>query len=90
MPHTIYAANFEQMIIHQLVHLRRESQSHDLAHVQMRLYPIDKSLVFYKGKEGGHVRIMTIAYNYVYLYAVHQWCEFKFHRGRKKYVSSKF
>jgi hypothetical protein len=51
------------MIIHQLVHLRRESQSHDLAHVQMRLYPIDKSLVFDKGKEGRHVRIIIIAYN---------------------------
>jgi hypothetical protein len=26
MSHTIYAAKFEQMIIHQHVHLRRESQ----------------------------------------------------------------
>jgi hypothetical protein len=43
MSHTIYAAKFEQMIIHQHVHLRRESQSH--AHVLMRLYPIDKSLI---------------------------------------------
>jgi hypothetical protein len=39
MLHTIFAAKFEQ-IIHQHVHLRRESQSH----VLMRLYPIDKSL----------------------------------------------
>jgi hypothetical protein len=28
MSHTIYAAKFEQTIIHQHVHLRRESQSH--------------------------------------------------------------
>jgi hypothetical protein len=45
MSHTIYAAKFEQTIIHQHVHLRRKSQSHALAHVLMRLYPIDKSLV---------------------------------------------
>jgi hypothetical protein len=32
-------------IIHQHVHLRWESQSHAPAHVLMRLYPIDKSLV---------------------------------------------
>jgi hypothetical protein len=42
MSHTIYAAKFEQTIIHQHVHLRRESQSHAPAHVLMRLYPIDK------------------------------------------------
>jgi len=53
MSHTIYAANFEQTIIQQHVHLRRESQSH----VLMRLYPIDKSLVFYKAEEGCHVRM---------------------------------
>jgi hypothetical protein len=45
MSHTIYAAQFEQTIIHQHVHLRRESQSHAPAHVLMILYPIDKSLV---------------------------------------------
>jgi hypothetical protein len=45
MSHTIYAAKFEQTIIHQHVHLRRESQSHEPAHVLMRIYPIDKSLV---------------------------------------------
>jgi hypothetical protein len=28
-----------------------------LPHVLMSLYPIDKSLVFYKAKEGRHVRI---------------------------------
>ena len=30
MSHTIYAAKFEQTIIHQHVHLPRENQSHDL------------------------------------------------------------
>ena len=29
MLHTIYVAKFEQTIIHQHVHLRQESQSHD-------------------------------------------------------------
>jgi hypothetical protein len=43
--HTIYAAIFEQTIIHQHVHLRRESQSEAPAHVLMRIYTIDKSLV---------------------------------------------
>jgi len=60
MSHTIYAAKFEQMIIHQHVHLRRESQSHAPAHVLMRLYLIDKSLVFYNAKEGRQVRISII------------------------------
>jgi hypothetical protein len=46
MSHTIYDAKFEQTLIHQHTHLRRESQSHAPAHVLMRLYPIDKSLVF--------------------------------------------
>jgi hypothetical protein len=32
MSHTIYAAKFEQTIIHQHVHLRRESKSHAPAH----------------------------------------------------------
>ena len=59
MSHTIYAAKFEQTIIHQHVHLRRESQSHAPVHVLMRLYPIDKSLVFYKSKEDRHVRITS-------------------------------
>ena len=45
MSHTIYAAKFEQTIIHQHLHLRRESQSHASVHVPMRLYPIDKLLV---------------------------------------------
>ena len=59
MSHTIYAAKFEQMTIHQHVHLRRKSQSHAPAHVLMRLYPIDKSLIFYKGKEERHIRTDT-------------------------------
>jgi hypothetical protein len=57
MSPTIYGAKFKQTIIHQHVHLRRESQSHSSAHVLMRLYPIDKLLVFYKAKEGRHARI---------------------------------
>ena len=40
MSYTIYAAKFEKTIIHQHVHLRRESQSHEPAHLLMRLYPI--------------------------------------------------
>jgi hypothetical protein len=40
MSHTIYAAKFEQTIIHQHVHVRWESQSHAWVHVLMRLYPI--------------------------------------------------
>ena len=56
MSHTIYAAKFEQTIIHQHVHLRRECQSH----VLMKLYPIDKSLVFYKAKEGRSVRMIIL------------------------------
>jgi hypothetical protein len=51
---------FEQTIIHQHVHLRRESQSHAPVHMLMRLYPIDKSFVFYKAKEGRHARILNI------------------------------
>jgi hypothetical protein len=45
IPRLIYAAKFEQTIIHQHVHLQRESQSHAPAHVLMRLYPIGKSVV---------------------------------------------
>ena len=59
MSHTIYDAKFEQTIIHQHTHLRRESQSHAPAHVLMSLYPIDKSLVFNKAKEGRHVIIIN-------------------------------
>jgi hypothetical protein len=57
MSHTIYAAKFEQTIIHQHVHLRRKSRSHAPVHVLMRLYPIDKSLVCFQSEEGRHVRI---------------------------------
>ena len=70
MLHTIYAAKFEQTIIHQHVHLRRESQSHAQAHVLMRLYPIDKSLVFPKTKEGRHVRIVYISHVVEWLRAI--------------------
>jgi hypothetical protein len=45
MLHTIYAAIFEQTIIHQHVYIYDGSQSNAPAHVVMRLYPIDKSLV---------------------------------------------
>ena len=67
MSHTIYAAKFKQTIIHQRVHLRRESQSHAQAHVLMRLYPIDKSLVFYEVKEVCHVRIRYKIYLLLFL-----------------------
>jgi hypothetical protein len=50
-----YAARFEHTIIHQHVHLRRESQSHALAHALMRLYSIDKSLVCLQSERRGHV-----------------------------------
>ena len=60
MSHTIYAAKFEQTIIRQHGHLRRESQSHAPAHVLMRFYPIDKSLVFCKVKEGHYFRIYAL------------------------------
>ena len=63
MSHTIYAAKFEQTIMQQHVHLRRESQSHTLANVLMRLQPIDKSLVFYKAKKGRHARIVYRTYD---------------------------
>ena len=58
MLHTIYVAKFEQTIMHQHAHLRRESQSHEPSHALMRLYPIDKSLICYKAKEGCRVRII--------------------------------
>ena len=50
MSHTMYTAKFEQTIIHQHVHLRRESQLHAPAHVLVRLYPIDTSLVCLQGE----------------------------------------
>ena len=60
MSHTIYAAKFEQTIIHQHIHLRRNSQSHAPAHVLMRLYPIDKSLVCLQSERRTYVRITVI------------------------------
>jgi hypothetical protein len=50
MSHTICVAEFEQTIIHQQVHLLRESQSHEPPHVRMRSYQIDKSLVCLQGE----------------------------------------
>ena len=58
MSHRIYAAKFEQTIIHQHVHVRRKSQSHAPAHVLMRLYPIDKSLVCLQSERRTYVRIL--------------------------------
>ena len=60
MSHTIYAAKFRQTIVHQHVHLRRESQSHAPAHVLMRLYPIDKSLVCLQSERKRRVRIYLL------------------------------
>ena len=57
MSHTIYAAQFEHTIIHQQIHLRWESQSHEPAHVLMRLYPIDKSLVCLQSESRTYARI---------------------------------
>ena len=78
MSHTIYAAKFEQTIIHQHVHLRWESQSHAPAHVlnkgnnkiiELRTIlqwdytqSVNRSFV-YKAKEWRHVRIRNINYN---------------------------
>ena len=51
MLHTIYAAKSEETIIHQYVHLRRESQSHAPAHVLMDYtQSINRSFV-HKAKE---------------------------------------
>ena len=67
MSHTIYAARFDQTIIHQHVHLRRESQSHAPAHVLMRLYPIDKSLVCFQSERRTSVRITIVPCDYLNL-----------------------
>ena len=64
MLHTIYDAKFEQTIIHQNVHLRRKSQSHTPAHMLMRLYPIDKSLGFFK-KRKNDVMLEPIIYPFI-------------------------
>ena len=51
MSHTIYAAKFEQTIIYQHVHLQREIQSHEAAHVLMRLYRRSIARLFTKRKK---------------------------------------
>ena len=51
MSHTIYAAKFEQTVIHHHVHLRWESQSHEAAHVLMRLYRRSIARLFTKRKK---------------------------------------
>ena len=51
MSYTIYAAKFEQTVIHQHVHLRWESQSHEAAHVLMRLYRPSIARLFTKRKK---------------------------------------
>ena len=69
MSHTIYAAKFEQTIIHQHVHLWQESQSHAPAHVLMRIYPIDKSLICLQSerrKSCYNYFYMLIPYSFIY------------------------
>jgi hypothetical protein len=56
-------------------HIRQEFG--DLCHWMWSLYPIDKSLVFYKAKEGRHVRMCDIQYHH-WMFArfyvrVHMW-----------------
>ena len=67
MSHTIYAAKFEQMIIHQHLHLRRESQSHAPARVLTRLYLIDKSLVSLQSERTFFLEVLTRNYNRKYV-----------------------
>jgi hypothetical protein len=57
--HTIYAAKFEQAIIHQHVHLRRKSQSFTGACANEIIPSINRSFV-YKVKEGRYIRISKI------------------------------
>ena len=68
MSHTIYAAKFQQTIIHQHIHLRQETQSHAPTHLLMRLCPIDKSLVCFKVKEGRHVIIFCFHFFFVWMW----------------------
>jgi hypothetical protein len=51
MSHTIYAAKFEHTIIYQHVRLQWESQSHEAAHVLMRLYRRSIARLFTKRKK---------------------------------------
>jgi hypothetical protein len=60
MRHTIYAAKFEQTIIHQHVHLRRESQSHEAVHVLMRLYRRLIARLFTKRKKDVYLEFVII------------------------------
>jgi hypothetical protein len=57
MSHTIYAAKFEQTIIHQHVHLRRESQPHGPAHALIRLYLINKLLVCLQSRQTENIKV---------------------------------
>ena len=61
MSHTIYAVKFQQTIIHQHVHLRRENQSHAPAHVPMKLYRINQSLAWLQSER----RTICLKYHYV-------------------------
>ena len=54
----MYAAKFEQTIIHQHVHARQKSQSHSPAHVRMSLYHRQIARLFTKRKND--VRILNI------------------------------
>jgi hypothetical protein len=67
MSHTIYAAKFRQTIIHQHVHLGCESQSHAPAHVLMRLFPIDKSLVCLQSERRITDILLNVALNTITL-----------------------
>ena len=62
MSHTIYAAKFEQTIIHQHVHLRRESQSHEAAHVLIRLYQQSIARLFTKRKKDVMLEFILILF----------------------------
>ena len=62
MSHTIYAAKFEQTIIHQHVHLRQESQSHEAAHVLIRLYQQSIARLFTKRKKDVMLEFILILF----------------------------
>jgi hypothetical protein len=70
MLHTICAAKFEQMIIHQHVHLQRKSQSHASAHELMYTQSINRSFI-HKAKDGRHVRITIRSFTSKSLQTVH-------------------
>jgi hypothetical protein len=59
----VYAAKFEQTIIHQHVHLRWKSQSH--AHMYQWDYTQSINRLFvHKAKEGHHVRICPFSFGH--------------------------